>query len=281
MFLHSENKELLWKTLQKSPYLLEFTQKYAGYREVWFQGTMETFFTQWISQNNMVPTNARELLNINKCALQFIIADIKRLLGYSASSQQMGKIIATNSSPTTGSVAALNDLPSYQSTVAAINDLPSYQTTVAALNDLPSYQSTVAALNDLPSYQTTVAALNDLPSYNVSEERQRREDQWSSNFSKYQTEYNNLLKRPELPIGELPTNTVDEKIKNIDELVKEHARIREIDLNIYSNAQTSQQPNQKLKIMDELERIDISIVVPETPTNAKSVHWSENLSESQ
>jgi len=121
-----------------------------------------------------------------------------------------------------------------------------------------------------------------LPSYNVSEERQRREDQWSSNFNKYQSEYNRLLERPALPVGELPSESIDAKITNIEELLKEQARMREMDLSIYANPHpqntSSQQSTPKLKIMDTIERVEIDVVSFEPQ---KSVHWSENLSESQ
>jgi len=246
MFLHTENRELLWNTLQKSPYLVDFSNKFAGYREEWFRGIMETFYTQWISQNNRVPTNARELLETNKCALQFIVSDIKRLLGYS--------------------VTSLTPNPT------SINNLPYSNIHVMASNNLPYSQS---------QGQSKVAATTDLPSYNVSEERQRREDQWSSNFNKYQSDYNRLLERPVVPVGELPSESIDAKITNIEELVKEHTRMRDMDLTIYEKPQTTSQPSTtKLKIMNELERVEMDIVSFDQQHN-KSVHWSENLSESQ
>lgn len=253
MFLHAENKELLWKTLQKSPYLVEFTQKFAGYREVWFQGIMETFYTHWISKNNWVPTNARELLEINKHAVQFIIADIKRLLGYLLSSQPSDKINVYSQE---------SNMPTSYVNPIQMSQSPTNNVMLQNQNQI------------LPQH-------NDLPSYNVSEERQRREEQWSSNFTKYQSEYNNLLKRPELPMSELPTNSIDEKITNIEELVKEHARMRDMDLTIYAKpSSSSQQANQKLKIMNDLERVEMEIVSYDSPSS-KSVHWSENLSECQ
>ena len=235
MFLHAENRELLWNTLQKSPYLVEFSNNFAGYREEWFRGIMETFYTKWISQNNRVPTNARELLETNKCALKFIISDIKRLL---------------------------------------INSVSSLTPKPTATNNLPYSNTHVTATTDLPSYQSKVAATTDLPSYNVSEERQRREEQWSSNFNKYQSDYNRLLERPVVPVGELPSESIDAKITNIEELVKEHTRMRDMDLTIYEKPQTTSQPSTtKLKIMNEIERVEMDIVSFE-PQHNKSVHWA-------
>jgi hypothetical protein len=213
MFLHPENKTLLWQTLQKSPFFLEFTQKFTGYREEWFRGITEQFFTEWISRDGRVPTNARELLEINKFAIQMMVADLRRLLG----------------------------------------------------------------VTDTPSYQPIVAI--NTP-YNVAEERKKREDAISENYSRYQSEYNRLLKPPALPIKELPSASADEKIQNIEELVKEHTRMRDLDLAIHSGASpsSSNQPSQigpaKIKIMDEIPNIE-TFVVEETPTK-KQVHWDSN-----
>ena len=214
MFLHAENQTLLWNTLQKSPYLIEFAQKFAGYREEWFRGTVEQFYTQWISQNNPLPSNARELLEINKHALQAMVADLKRLLGYSGS-------------------------------------------------------------------QNT---------YDVNAERKQREDAFSANFNKYQSEYNQLLEKPAVVARSLPSESGGEKIKNMDDLLKEHARIRDMDLEIYAAPPPpqKQKPHQiqmspRLKIMDEIERIEMQIDNDaDTNTvynnNNKSVRFSNEIS---
>ena len=233
MFLHTENQQLLWQTLQKSPYLIEFSQKFAGYREEWFRGAIEQFYTQWISRNNRVPSNAKELLEINKHALLVMVADLKRLLGYPSplSSRQFGS--------QGGAIA-------------------------------------VQSTNTLPTYN--VAASDTLPTYDINAERKHREDQWTDNFNKYQTEYNQLLERPAVPTRALPSKTGDEKIKNMEELVKEHAKMRDMDLSIYSQqTPTTQIP--KLKIMDELENIEMHV---EDAVAKKTVRFTnENSSASQ
>lgn len=209
MFLHAENQQLLWQTLQKSPYLVEFTQKFAGHRDEWFRGTIEQFYTQWISQNNPLPSNARELLEINKLALQTMVADLKRLLGYPLSS---------------------------------------------------------------PSQPNTNA--NDIRPYDVAAERKQREDAFSANFNKYQSEYNRLLERPELPMQALPAESGGEKIKNMEELVKEHARMRDMDLSIHASSQPTAAP--KLRIMDEIDNMEMTIEEPKRIVRFSSNEISSN-----
>lgn len=199
MFLHTENQQLLWQTLQKSPYLVEFTQKFAGHREEWFRGVIEQFYMQWISQNNPLPSNARELLEINKLALQTMVADLKRLLGYSPHQ---------------------------------------------AVRQHPHHTE--------PNY--------DIRPYDIAEERKQREDAFSANFNKYQSEYNSLLKQPEVPIRSLPVEPVGEKIKNMDELLKEQARLRDMDLGIPQTQNQQQPPVAKLRILDEINEDPIRMV---------------------
>ena len=213
MFLHKENQQLLWETLQKTPYLVEFTQKFTGHREEWYRGILEQFFTQWISQNGKVPTNARELLEINKLALQFMVADLKRLLGFNQ----------TSVNPRT-------------------------------------------------------PAIDVLSPYNVAEERKRKEDTWSANFNQYQSEYNRMLEKPVLPMRELPSETGDEKIKNMEELLREHAKMRDMDLTIYTPAPTvptkREEPVKsviKLKILDEIE--NVSDVIENVHFDSKTVRF--------
>lgn len=200
MFLHIENQKILWQTLQKTPYLVEFTQKYSGQSEIWFKNMSEQFYTQWISNHGRIPTNAVELLEINKNALQFMVTDLKRLLGY---------------------------------TYMEITTSP-------------------------------------IESYNVSQERQRREDAWSSNFNKFQNEYNQLLKQPAIPLRELPTETADSKIKNMDELLREHAKMREIELLNYLPQKNAKPQSNKIRILDELGNIEMHI---NGENKKKTVRW--------
>ena len=227
MFLHAENQQLLWQTLQKSPYLVEFTQKFAGYRDAWFCEISEQFYTQWISENGRVPTNARELLAINKRALQTMVADLKRLLGYTSSSPQIDGLNAEGP---------------------------------------------------------------NMNPYNVAEERKRREDKHSEDFNQYQSEYNQMLQRPAVPMRGLPSESTDAKIKNMDELLEEQTRLREMDLEKYGtkpqqtkdiktkDANTISNMPPKLKIMNEIERAEMEIVSFSEDASRvnKSVRWNDN-----
>lgn len=234
MFLHIENLEILWSALQKTPYLVEFTQKtILGEKERWFRGICEQFCRQWTEQNGKMPTNSRELLEMNKHALQYAITELKRTLGYSQT------VIGNH---TRG---------------------------------------------------------DEFVSYNVAAERKQREDARSSEFNQYKSEYERLLERPVVPANHLPSLTSDEKITNMEELVQQHLKIRNMDLTLHSNEPLAKATHikasltPKLKIMDSIENVDMEIATlssfsDETAegTNGesfnlvdnrqmpKSVHWS-------
>ena len=230
MFFHAENQQMLWRTIQKSPYVLEFSQKYAGHKETWFQGISEQFYSQWICENGRVPANAKELLEMNKRALEYFVLDLKRLLGYHES----------------------------------VSD--------------------------------------PLSSYNVAKEKQTREETNASKFNNYQEEYGRLLQRPAVPQTGLPSESAaNQKIKNMDELLAEQAKLREMDLAAFSLKPLAERPvaerpgplntppnpltqqstfPPRLKIFDEIERIDeiISLEIDEL-SQPKSVSWSQEIEE--
>jgi hypothetical protein len=136
----------------------------------------------------------------------------------------------------------------------------------------------------------------------VAAERKQREEARSSEFNQYKSEYERLLERPVVPAIHLPSLTSDEKITNMEELVQQHLKMRNMDLTLHSNEpletgikatpiKASLTP--KLKIMDSIENVDMEIATlssfsDETAegTNGesfnsvdsrqmpKSVHWS-------
>lgn len=222
MFLHVENLEMLWHALQKTPYLVEFTQRAGspGEKELWFRTISEQFYAQWISQlGGKPPVNSRELLAMNKRALSHIIQELKRELGY--------------------------------------------------------WQKPATIRTD------------DLSPYNVAAERKQREDARSNEFNQYQSEYNRLLERPPIPTNSLPSFTGDEKITNMEELVQQHLKMRNMDLTMHSNEPTANAPTSntnftakppKLRILDSIETIDLEIgtvTSEEYPLKSqKAVHWA-------
>jgi hypothetical protein len=81
MFFHADNQRLLYETLQKSPYFIEFSQKYASEKEKWFLNMPGQFCAQYRTGIDETK-DAKSLLEINKQALRFMVLDLKRILGY-------------------------------------------------------------------------------------------------------------------------------------------------------------------------------------------------------
>ena len=209
MFLHIENQQIIWQTLQKSPYLVEFTQKFPGHRETWFRGVSEQFYMYMIKNNRHIPSNAIELLETNKQAIMFMVADLKKLLGYSQeSSREVALSYAPYPSQTRRQIGEMNE----------------------------------------------------------------------QLFNKYQTEYNQLLEGPKVAIKELPSESTDSKITNMEELVKEHVKRREMDLSVYSPKTAQPEKNvNRVRILNELDTIEMSIEEYVEEGKKKSVHWSNDV----
>jgi len=75
----------------------------------------------------------------------------------------------------------------------------------------------------------------------------------------------------------LPSETGGEKIKNMEELIREHAKMRDMDLSIYAppppqNSPTIDKPVPKLRILDEIERIEMHVEDTE-PITKKTVRF--------
>jgi hypothetical protein len=86
----------------------------------------------------------------------------------------------------------------------------------------------------------------------------------------------------------LPSESTDAKIKNMDELLEEQTRLREMDLAKYGtkpqpskDANTISNMPPKLKIMNEIERAEMEIVSFSEDASRvnKSVRWNTNMAE--
>jgi hypothetical protein len=210
MFFHADNQRILYETLQKSPFFMEYSQKFAGKKEQWFRSTSEQFYESEREEDVNAAINPKSLLEINKQALRFMIADLKRLLGY---------------------------------------------------HDILA-----------PSVPISV--------YNVSLEKASREDKWSNEYKSYQEEYNRLLAPPVRPETAFASE-MDEKIKNMDELLAEQVKRRTIDYAELmppapSNGPSTNTGSIRLKIMEDIDRLEMTNSHPLQSVSPK-VRFSEQI----
>lgn len=83
LFLHKENQNILWNFLHKSPYFIEFQQKYPNQKTEFFNQAMASISREMYFH----PTTVEQLTEINKEALGKMIGKLKQVLGYSAWNQ--------------------------------------------------------------------------------------------------------------------------------------------------------------------------------------------------
>lgn len=84
LFLHKENQTILWNLLHKSPYFIEFQQKYPNQKADFFNQAIAAISREMYFH----PTTVSQLTEINKEALTQMIAKLKQVLGYSAAWNQ-------------------------------------------------------------------------------------------------------------------------------------------------------------------------------------------------
>ena len=271
MFQHPDNQSLLWQTLQKSPYLVEFSQKYSGHKDNWFRTLSEQLASQ-ISRGDE-PSDAASLLKLNKHVLQVMIADLKRLLGYN----ELNKPNITVANTIKDMSATRYDAPSVAATYHVAPSVATYNVAPAATyNVAPAATYHVAPA---ATYNVAPAA-----TYQISIEKQEREDKWNAEFNSYQAEYNRLLSSPALPENVFSSGVADEKIKNMDELLAEQVKKRTLDYAAClppppapsSQHSSVNMGSTRLKILDDIDRVEIE---QEVLHKTGAVRWSEQLEE--
>jgi hypothetical protein len=100
MFLHQENQDILSAALQKTPYFVEFVRLYPhAQRSVWWNQVIEQFAAAWLAKGHSLPHSKHELLEMNKHALHYVLADIKQMVqpGVSSSPSSAGLSVASPS----------------------------------------------------------------------------------------------------------------------------------------------------------------------------------------
>lgn len=118
------------------------------------------------------------------------------------------------------------------------------------------------------------------PTYNLEEERKAKEEREKAAYANFQTQYHQMLQTPK-PTTMRLTEQSDEKIKNMDELIQQQIRQREMDLAAFSTQTKSGIDAKKIRILDtediskEIATIiqDAAISIP----NTKNVNWAEEI----
>jgi hypothetical protein len=126
------------------------------------------------------------------------------------------------------------------------------------------------------------------PTFNVEEEKKAKEEREKAAYAQFQSQYHMLLQTPK-PTTMRLTEQSDEKIKNMDELIQEQIRRREMDLAAFSNQKISVD-TKKIRILDteDISQEIASIiqhasVVEEgvASTKEKTVNWAKGTKHEQ
>lgn len=126
------------------------------------------------------------------------------------------------------------------------------------------------------------------PTYNVEEEKKAKEEREKASYANFQAEYHQMLQTPKPSTMRL-TEQSDEKIKNMDELIQEQIRQREMDLAAFTanNPSVAEKADvfktKKIRILEtedisqEIAAIIHHAVVPPPSVAEKTVNWAEEI----
>jgi hypothetical protein len=110
--------------------------------------------------------------------------------------------------------------------------------------------------------------------YSVEEDRKAKEERANQAYENYQNQYHMLLQTPK-PVVMRLTEKSDEKIKNMDELIQQQIKQREMDLASFAKA------SPKIKILEPDPAIsqEIAAIIQEASVDEKSVTWAPTVEE--
>ena len=213
LFIHRENQTILWNVIRRSPIWAVFsTADLRMSTEQWFREMIERKYTvlseSYNSGNRTIHHDPLVWLReTNKDMLRQLTASMTSIISH--------------------------EFPHPNSTLNTLSNDP-HKTPINKLHDayMPSN-----AIVETPSLVYSAPRNYDIPSvsaFDVEQERKDKQDKAKREFEEYQSQYNSLLKRnvPTSPV--FSENLQTDKIKNMDELLKQQREARDRDAQILS-----------------------------------------------
>jgi hypothetical protein len=81
LLIHRENQEILWNVLQSHARMMEFDRRFPGQKETWFRTSLGHFYDSLPKSTTQTKETATQLLEKNKQAMEFLLADLGNRLG--------------------------------------------------------------------------------------------------------------------------------------------------------------------------------------------------------
>jgi hypothetical protein len=174
LYLKSENQELLWRTIHKTPLIDNYFRAYApGSRERWFQDVVKSF-----SIRNPTIANQEALARVNRDTIAYMVSELK---------------------------------------AEAPSQPPQQHPTPPQSNP-----QTIPIGNEYREPTTIYSRSN------------ANKDEFADKFTSRQKEYESMLQKPAVPDIKFSEKLEDGVIQNMDELIQQQIKQRELDIANYS-----------------------------------------------
>jgi hypothetical protein len=252
LLIHAENQTLLWNLIRQCPLWNEFSGVFPGKQETWFRQCIADRYDALVStpppaDNPPLPKN-EWLLRQNKETIQYMMADLRRLLGKPA--------------PTMASPIQKQAAPPLFPGIS---------------------ESTTLAYTSAREYDKPAISAFDL-----EQERKAKHERAKQQFDQFRTEYNTLFQTstPKTPVFSEQIEEQKLTTQSMDELLKWQQDMRERDIGLVgpppakatATSATATNPN-KIAILpkDERESIKheiIELISAQQDSGVKKVSWA-------
>jgi hypothetical protein len=201
LFLHTENQTILWKTICSSSSWNAFTRVVPTTPESWFRNIIEHQYSQILSDPLPDPSTTPRLLWLRQTNIQTIERLVSSMASYT------GIVVRENNTPT-ANIQASAPTPAPGGFTAYTEETPTLVYTAPRKYDTPA-----------------------ISPFNIEHERNEKQERAKREFESYQSQYNSLLARP-VPTTPVFSETIqgEERITNMDELLKQQHAMREQDV---------------------------------------------------
>jgi hypothetical protein len=268
LFIHRENQIILWEIISKSSLWLPFKRALLRITpEQWFRNIVKEKYAYLQSSSVKIdPSKFNPVAWLRETNKETILQMVNSMNSWVYS----GCDIIMNPNP-----SSYNGNPSVEN-----SPIP---TLAGSHSDLATYEKdTPTLIYSAPRNYDTPA----ISAFDVERERKEKQERAKRDFETYQSQYNSLLARP-VPTSPVFSETLsNDKITNMDELLKHQQSLREKELAVAQSTYVAPSSDSPQLVSPENTNVDrdnikmevLNALLKNTPvesTTRKSVTWEQ------
>lgn len=225
LFIHQENQTLLWNLIQQSPHWEEFSALYKGHTNLWFKNIISNFYDKYWDLYGQ-KMSVEDLKRVNREVMAAMILDIRRSIAppKAAPSPQSRAQLPPPSTPTIRE----NEIPYDRELNQRVLQYDTPSPATYPFMSQPTVAASPSPTSESKIDQTNLSQLQQ--SYDVQKEKEAKMEKAKKEFDEFQRRYTAGFERKPPPPIDFSIKLDQDRIGNMDELVKRQLAEREKDL---------------------------------------------------